>query len=90
MAGTGMVKMFTFTFLPSKFNDRAICLQLRVKVGLGIFCTGQLCNLFHHYKLANLRSPGSYRYVVPSGGLFGFVVCPQYCGLVCIYFIVRQ
>jgi len=54
--------------------------QFRVKVGLSIYGAGQLCNLFHHYVLANLRAPGSFRYVVPSGGLFSMVVCPQYLG----------
>ncbi|KAL5258688.1 hypothetical protein ACHWQZ_G009226 [Mnemiopsis leidyi] len=54
--------------------------ELRVKIGLGVYCTGQLCNLAHHYILASLRSPGKYKYVIPSGGLFSLVVCPQYAG----------
>lgn len=54
--------------------------ELRVKVGLCIWVTGQLINLVHHYILSTLRSPGSYKYIVPTGGLFGLIVCPQYCG----------
>ena len=67
----------TFCFMRLAFND---IYQVRVKVGLGIYTFGQLCNLWHHYILSGLRTPGSFKYVIPSGGLFSFVICPQYFG----------
>jgi len=52
----------------------------RVCIGIAIYVLGQLCNLYHHMLLANLRKPGQYGYVIPTGGLFGLIVCPQYFG----------
>lgn len=51
------------------------------KVGVALFTTGLLGNLYHHSLLASLRSSGSgstKKYVVPQGGLFDFVAAPHY------------
>lgn len=46
-----------------------------------LFSVGIVGNLFHHYLLANLRSPktgGGSKYVAPRGGLFAYVAAPHY------------
>lgn len=49
--------------------------------GAGLFATGICGNFYHHYLLAKLRDSkavGSYKYVVPKGGLFEYVAAPHY------------
>ncbi|KAK4772510.1 hypothetical protein SAY86_014285 [Trapa natans] len=48
--------------------------------GLGLFTVGIAGNFYHHLMLSRLRAdqPGDDTYKVPSGGLFGLVVCPHY------------
>src|SRR5215471_18833093 len=41
---------------------------------------GELLNGYHHWLLARLRPPGVRTYVVPRGGLFGWVASPHYFG----------
>lgn len=49
------------------------------QVGLVLFCVGQFGNLYHHYVLARLRKPeNSKSYLVPTGGMFGYVLCAHY------------
>ena len=49
-------------------------------IGLATFAAGTVINAYHHVLLANLRARGSNEYVIPRGGLFGFIVCPHYLG----------
>lgn len=56
----------------------------------GLFITGILGNLYHHYLLSTLRSKSNKkgttttttttttRYVAPKGGLFEYVAAPHY------------
>ena len=49
-------------------------------LGLVVFGLGELLNGYHHWLLARLRLPGVHTYVVPRGGLFGWVASPHYFG----------
>jgi hypothetical protein len=49
-------------------------------LGLVVFGLGELLNGYHHWLLARLRPPGVHTYVVPRGGLFGWVASPHYLG----------
>ena len=45
-----------------------------------MFGLGELLNGYHHWLLARLRPPGAHTYVMPRGGLFGWVASPHYLG----------
>lgn len=49
-------------------------------LGTVVFGLGELLNGYHHWLLARLRPPGVHTYVVPRGGLFGWVASPHYFG----------
>ena len=49
-------------------------------LGTVLFGLGELLNGYHHWLLARLRLPGVHTYVVPRGGLFGWVASPHYFG----------
>ena len=49
-------------------------------LGTVVFGLGELLNGYHHWLLARLRPPGVRTYVVPRGGLFGWVASPHYLG----------
>ena len=49
-------------------------------LGLVVFGLGELMNGYHHWLLARLRLQGVHTYVVPHGGLFGWVASPHYFG----------
>ena len=52
-------------------------------VGIPLFIIGESINFYHHAILAKLRPAGtSTGYVIPHAGLFRYVVCPHYFGLV--------
>jgi steroid 5-alpha reductase family enzyme len=61
-------------------GDRALYASndLSRKIGLVLWVTGTLTNLYHHYLLANLRpasaetKPGPKKYMVPQGGECNF------------------
>ena len=42
---------------------------------------GQLSYLYSVVN-SNHSNHSNYKYMVPTGGLFGLIVCPQYCGSV--------
>lgn len=46
-------------------------------VGMALFIIGIVVNFIHHKILADLRK-NTLDYIIPSGGLFNFVVCPHY------------
>lgn len=50
---------------------------VQLGVGLVVYAVGILGNFFHHKILADLRSKQE-GYVIPQGGLFGYVACPHY------------
>jgi hypothetical protein len=56
--------------------------QTLLVVGFVVFTVGELINFYHHALFASLRPKGAAAgsYVIPSGGLFGFLVCPHYFG----------
>ena len=49
-------------------------------LGTVVFGLGELLNGYHHWLLARLRPPRVHTYVVPRGGLFGWVASPHYFG----------
>jgi hypothetical protein len=49
-------------------------------LGAVVFGLGELLNGYHHWLLARLRLQGVHTYVVPHGGLFGWVASPHYFG----------
>lgn len=46
-------------------------------IGMALFVIGMLGNFIHHKILADLRK-NTLDYIIPSGGLFNYVVCPHY------------
>ena len=57
--------------------------HIAIAAGIVLWILGESINFYHHAILANLRLSGtSSGYVIPSGGLFKFVVCPHYLGWV--------
>ena len=52
----------------------------RFLIGVGIFLVGIAINLHADNILIRLRRPGETAYVVPQGGGFRFVSCPNYMG----------
>lgn len=47
-------------------------------LGVALFLIGVTGNAYHHWLLSHLRKDGNKKYVVPQGGLFGYLVCPHY------------
>ena len=68
------------------YTDHTLAVELSLNrtaciVGIMVYMTGELINLYHHWVLANLRPAGiSSGYAIPQAGLFRFVVCAHYCG----------
>jgi len=52
----------------------------RFIIGLLLFAAGALLNLWADNRLIHLRRPGSTDYVIPRGGPFEFVSCPNHLG----------
>lgn len=52
----------------------------RFLVGSGVFLLGFVINIHADTVLIHLRKPGETGYVIPRGGLFRFVTCPNYLG----------
>ncbi len=52
----------------------------RFLIGAGVFLVGIFLNLHADNILIRLRRPGETDYVVPQGGGFHFVSCPNYMG----------
>jgi 3-oxo-5-alpha-steroid 4-dehydrogenase 1 len=48
-------------------------------LGAGLFFAGEALNFAHHKLLADQRGETT-AYVLPRGGLFGYVACPHYLG----------
>ncbi|KAK3422114.1 very-long-chain enoyl-CoA reductase [Eucalyptus grandis] len=46
--------------------------------GIALFLVGMAGNLYHHILLSRLRQEGDGEYRIPTGGLFGRVICPHY------------
>ncbi|OVA03260.1 3-oxo-5-alpha-steroid 4-dehydrogenase [Macleaya cordata] len=47
-------------------------------VGIVVFFVGIVGNFYHHYILSKLREKNDKGYKMPTGGLFGLVICPHY------------
>lgn len=52
----------------------------RFLAGMGIFGVGWAINQHSDHVLLHLRKPGESGYVVPTGGLYRWVSCPNYLG----------
>ncbi|KAJ0982603.1 hypothetical protein J5N97_010858 [Dioscorea zingiberensis] len=46
--------------------------------GIVLFIVGITGNFYHHWLLSKLRRKDEKEYKIPSGGLFGLVICPHY------------
>lgn len=55
-------------------------LDPRFVVGLALWIIGLVINLRADYKLIGLRGPGQTGYVIPRGGLFEWISCPNHFG----------
>ncbi|XP_022150685.1 3-oxo-5-alpha-steroid 4-dehydrogenase 1-like [Momordica charantia] len=55
-------------------------------IGIALFLTGIIGNLYHHLILANTRKGGETGYKIPKGGLFGIIICPHYLFEIIVYF----
>ncbi|KAL7109087.1 hypothetical protein ACP275_06G153400 [Erythranthe tilingii] len=47
-------------------------------IGILLFAVGICGNFYHHYLLSKLRHKSDKGYKIPTGGLFGLVICPHY------------
>ncbi|EYU33152.1 hypothetical protein ABFS82_06G150800 [Erythranthe guttata] len=47
-------------------------------IGVLLFTVGICGNFYHHYFLSKLRNKSDKGYKIPTGGLFGLVICPHY------------
>lgn len=54
--------------------------DLALGLGLGLFAVGMAINLHADHVLRTLRKPGETGYLVPRGGLYGWVSSPNYLG----------
>ena len=54
--------------------------DLRFIVGIGLFITGAALNIWADYRLRHLRRKAGDGPVIPSGGPFDFVCCPNLAG----------
>ncbi|ONK74253.1 uncharacterized protein A4U43_C03F4360 [Asparagus officinalis] len=54
--------------------------------GILLSIIGILGNFYHHLLLANLRGKDEKGYKIPSGGLFGLVICPHYLFEIIVFF----
>lgn len=52
----------------------------RFIIGLVLFVAGALLNLWADNRLIHLRRPGSADYVIPRGGPFEYLSCPNHLG----------
>ena len=66
----------------SEFGGYAVewLVDPRFLIGVGIFLGGIALNLHADSILIRLRRPGETGYVIPQGGGFRFVSCPNYLG----------
>ena len=66
----------------SEFGEYAIewLADPRFLIGVGIFLVGITLNLHADNVLIRLRSPGETGYVIPQGGGYRLVSCPNYLG----------
>ena len=62
------------TYAPGWFADP------RFIIGVGLFLLGEAINHHSDYVLLNLRKPGETAYKIPTGGLYGWITCPNYFG----------
>ena len=46
--------------------------------GVALFLLGITDNLYHDHLLSRLREKDDKGYKIPKGGLFQYVICPQY------------
>eukprot|EP00854_Cymbomonas_tetramitiformis_P002655 gene2655-3423_t len=72
--GSVQIEYFVSTVSESYYGANPSSLP----VGVVLFVTGTLGNLYHHSLLAGLRKPNEKKYVKPEGGLFSLVTCPHY------------
>jgi 3-oxo-5-alpha-steroid 4-dehydrogenase 1 len=54
--------------------------DVRLFVGAVVFLTGFMINQYHDDLLINLRNGKNTGYLIPYGGLFKFVSCPNFLG----------
>lgn len=54
--------------------------DIRFLIGLMLFITGFTIHLYHDLKIIQLRKTSQNEYVMPQGGLFHYVSCPNYFG----------
>jgi len=67
-------------------DAQAESLVEKIPVGMCVFLFGEFINFYHHCQLSFLRKHGSSAYVVPEGGLFSLIVCPNYLGEIIAWF----
>lgn len=88
-----LIVLFAFTFqlingylngtALGRFSDQTVSellAQPHFWVGLGVFFVGWLINIRTDEILLNLRRPTETDYLIPRGGLFEWVSCPNFLG----------
>lgn len=54
--------------------------NLHFIIGILLFVSGVYINWKYDHKLIHLRQPGTTEYVIPKGGLFKYISCPNLLG----------
>jgi 3-oxo-5-alpha-steroid 4-dehydrogenase 1 len=74
----GMLGYYTGTLQVS--YDKDWLLDPRFITGTIIFLAGMIINITSDEKLIHLRKKSDYGYMIPYGGLFNYVSCPNFFG----------
>lgn len=69
-----------FSLAPDSFYTAAWLLDPRFIIGALVFITGYIINKYSDYRLSALRKPGESGYIIPRGGLYELISCPNYFG----------
>jgi len=78
-AFNGWSNGFYLTAPWADYADGWLC-DPRFVFGLVVFASGAAVNIWADNRLINLRKPGEGGYVIPRGGLFEHVSCPNHLG----------
>jgi len=80
---------FAFTSVNATIQNRSVFLfshynldhltHTSFVMGFVLFFLGMFINIYHDYLMINMKK-GSSGYVIPNGGLFNYISCPNYFG----------
>lgn len=85
IAGSAVVfNMINASLLGTGLAAQETFIPVKVLAGLALFVFGEAVNLWSDRKLIRLRSNAT-GYIIPSGGLYNVVSCPNYLGEILVW-----